>query len=139
MITAKYNRTIPITAAIVGEGTELLHKMVARQSAIAEQDYLQRSSPSLYQKLTPGIVDITASDDELNVRINYPATIRFLDLKKAQSGKRKKYYTPIYNKLLFGHLYGNGYSLSGIVNAEMYHRYKNCTQKLREVMSQIEL
>ena len=33
-----------------------------------------------------------------------PIHIRFLDLKKTRSGKKKRNYTPIYNRYVYGYL-----------------------------------
>ena len=35
--------------------------------------------------------------------------IRFMDLKKTAFGKRKKIYHPIYNKPVYGYLFGYAY------------------------------
>ena len=71
--------------------------------------------------------------------INYPGTIRFLDLKKANNGKKKRYYTPIYNRPLFGHIYGSGYSLSNVINSALNQEYKNYFNNLQNVMQTIDL
>lgn len=45
----------------------------------------------------------------LKLTIKYPLYIRFLDMKKGRGGKKKKGYEPIYNKYVYGYLYGGIY------------------------------
>lgn len=40
----------------------------------------------------------------LEVTMNYPLHIRFLDMKKGPNGRRKKRYAAIYNKYVYGYL-----------------------------------
>lgn len=52
--------------------------------------------------------------------LNYPLYIRFLDLSKTATGKRKKNYYEIYNRYVYGYLYIGIYvrlrqGLSGMV------------------------
>lgn len=54
------------------------------------------------------------------MRIEYPLYIRFLDLSRSRSGKRKKGYHPIYNRYTYGYLFTGIYvrlmaGLSGAV------------------------
>lgn len=47
--------------------------------------------------------------NNLKMTIQYPMYIRFLDMKKGTGGKKKKNYEPIYNKYVYGYLYGGIY------------------------------
>lgn len=82
---------------------------------------------------------INNDSDQVHILLNYPATIRFLDLKKTKSGQKKRRYTPIYNRPLFGHLYGRGYSLSNMVNIALQQQYQNYFTNLKNVMQTLEL
>lgn len=42
--------------------------------------------------------------DGMQVTMNYPKHIRFLDMKKGANGRRKKKYAAIYNKYVYGYL-----------------------------------
>ena len=58
--------------------------------------------------------------------IRYPLYIRFLDMKKGTGGKKKKNYEPIYNKYVYGYLYGGIYrrlkaALGGYVRRVITH------------------
>ena len=79
-------------------------RLLKQQSDIAGT-YLRRTG-WLADKLASGIYSVTETEDGANMVINYPARIRFLDLKRAASGKMKKVYYPIYNKPFYGIVYG---------------------------------
>jgi len=59
----------------------------------------------------------------MKIRIPYPLHIRFLDMKRTSTGKRKKGQKPIYNKYIYGFLYSGTYrrlsrGISGMVVAQ---------------------
>jgi len=83
-------------------------RLLKRQSDIAEI-YLKRTG-WLADKLASGIYSVSQTADGANMVINYPAYIRFLDLKKARSGRKKKVYFPIYNRPLYGIVYGYAFA-----------------------------
>lgn len=139
MVTKIYTRTAPLNTTIANAGREILTKLLSRQTDIARIDYRQRNAPHLADSLTPSLLSINSGEDSVEILLNYPATIRFLDLKKAASGKKKRYYTPIYNRPLFGHLYGRGYSLSNVVNAALQREYQNYSENLKNAFTSIEL
>lgn len=139
MLTKIYTRPVPLNTTIADAGKEILTKLLTRQTDIARIDYRQRHAPHLADSLTPSLMSISSGADSVEILLNYPATIRFLDLKKAASGKKKRYYTPIYNRPLFGHLYGKGYSLSNVINAALQREYQNYTENLKNVLTSIEL
>lgn len=125
--------------------------LVKRQTAIARIDYEPHlkpltkrnaqsySGPHLMDRLAGMQPKIDYTDNELRIELNYPATIRFLDLKKTKSGNKKRRYTAIYNRPLFGHLYGRGYSLSNMVNLALQQQYRNYLDNLQNVMKTIDL
>lgn len=139
MITNLYTRITPINAIVADSAQTIFSLLLNRQSAIADIDYNRRKAPHLADELTPALVDITSGENDVQIQINYPSTIRFLDLKKSKSGKKKKVYTPIYNRLLFGHVYGSGYSLSNVINVAMHKEFDNYFNNLRNVMQTIQL
>lgn len=139
MITDLYTRTTPLNESVADSARDILAKLLKRQSAIARMDYNQRHSPHLADVLAGMEAQVDRTDDEVQILLNYPATIRFLDLKKTRYGKKKRYYTPIYNRPLFGHLYGRGYSLSNMVNMALQQQYRNYFTNLQNVMKTIDL
>lgn len=79
-------------------------RLLNQQSGIADT-YLRRTG-SLAEKLASPIYNVVANEDGANLTINYPAKIRFLDLKKTRRGRLKKVYYPIYNRPVYGYIYG---------------------------------
>jgi len=79
-----------------------------QQSGIADV-YLRRTG-WLSEQLGSGIYTVTSNDDGASLVINYPKQIRFLDLKKSVLGRLKKVYYPIYNKPLYGYVYGYAFA-----------------------------
>lgn len=139
MLTAQYNRTVPFNVSVSEAATDIMRLLVKRQAAIASMDYNRRRAPHLSDLLTGMQAQVDRTDDEVQIQLNYPATIRFLDLKKTKYGKKKRVYSPIYNRPLFGHLYGRGYSLSNAVNLALQQEYRNYFANLQNVMKTIDL
>ena len=148
MITKMYTRSVPLSVEVGQQAHATLTKMLERQNAILRNNYNQgKYSPHMVDIVTPSILSINPSlFGELDIEIGYPITIRFLDLKKTLAGigrfksggkttslRKKRYYTPIYNKLVFGHLYGRGYSLSNIINIALKQEYQNYFQNLKNI------
>lgn len=134
MITDTYTRSKPINQ-IVAEGyNEVIPTLLAEQYKIANRYYLRRTSPHLADVLVgSGMYEVKSDSDSVQTKINYPATIRFVDLKRTRKGKKKRYYTPIYNRPLFGHIYGRGYSLSAIVNMAIRDEFDRYLEVFREL------
>lgn len=78
--------------------------LLKEQSGIA--DTFLRRTGYLAEKLSSPIYTVLSNDDGANLSINYPKYIRFLDLKKTRRGRLKKVYHPIYNRPLYGYVYG---------------------------------
>lgn len=83
-------------------------RLLTEQAGIA--DVYLRKTGWLAENLASGIYQVTQTEDGANLKINYPARIRFLDLKKAASGKKKKVYHPIYNRPFYGFTYGYAFA-----------------------------
>ena len=72
--------------------------LLSHQMGVANRSHRPVSGRLAYSlSQTPNIGDMTLS-------LTYPLHIRFLDMKKAKSGKKKKNYVPIYNKYVYGYL-----------------------------------
>ena len=83
-------------------------RLLKQQSGIA--DTILRRTGWLAGQLSSGIYNVSETEDGANLQINYPAQIRFLDLKKSRSGRKKKVYYPIYNRPLYGIVYGYAFA-----------------------------
>ena len=97
MLTENYIHTL--NGLLMEQGEQLL----ATQKMIGSVYYVNRTGrllDALGQKPT-----VT----NLKMTIRYPLHIRFLDMKKGRGGKKKKYHEPIYNKYVYGYLYGGIY------------------------------
>lgn len=133
MLTNMYTRAAPLNQVVGAKAKEIFTRLIWRQKNIALMDYNQRNTPHLVDVLQVLEPRIETTDDEVNILIDYPATIRYLDLKKTKYGKKKRYYTPIYNRPLFGHLYGRGYSFATIINLALQQEYHNYFINLQRV------
>jgi len=80
--------------ALKSQATNLL----SAQSALASSTFTQRTG-TLTQSLQ-GSPTVSG----LSVQLDYPKYIRFLDMKKSRTGKKKKVYAPIYNRQVYGFL-----------------------------------
>lgn len=87
--------------------TDTGNRLLEQQAGIAST-YLNKTG-YLSGRLSAKPFKVTESGDGATMIIEYPDYIRYLDLKKAPSGKKKKVYYPIYNKPLYGFIYGYAY------------------------------
>ena len=117
MLTDNYIHTL--NGLLMEQGEQLL----ATQQMVATVYYVNRTGTllsSLGQKPTV---------NNLKMTIQYPMYIRFLDMKKGTGGKKKKNYEPIYNKYVYGYLYGGIYrrlkaALGGYVRRMIVNEFK---------------
>lgn len=68
------------------------------------------------------------------LQFDYLIDLRFLDLKTTASGKRKKVYGPVYNRPLWGYVYGYifgtlRYGLTQKVQAEIFEMIRESYKK----------
>lgn len=73
--------------------------MLSAQLGISRSVYSERTG-TLNRALSSK--DYTVSG--MTVDIRYPKHIRFLDMKKSASGRKKLRYSPIYNRYVYGYL-----------------------------------
>lgn len=73
-------------------------RLLAQQAGIASASYNTRSG-SLARALAS-----RAEVKDATVSVPYPVHIRFLDMKKTRTGRKKRHYTPIYNRYVYGYL-----------------------------------
>lgn len=139
MVTANYIRSKPINQIISEEIDQVIPTLLRRQATIADRYYLKRNDPHLADVLRGDIYEVQSTSYQVQLLIAYPRTIRYLDLKKTGSGKQKRHYTPIYNRPLYGHLYGRGYSLSNIVNISIQKEFDSYLKNLSRELIKIEL
>ena len=150
MLTKVYTRSEPLSVTIANVASDIMQLLLKRQMTIAQtyEPHLKpigrrklqsHPGPHLADKLATMQPQISASSNQVDILLDYPATIRFLDLKKTKTGAKKRRYTAIYNRPLFGLLYGRGYSLSSMVNLALQKEYQQYLSNLQETMKIIEL
>ena len=93
------------TADVLVDTTE---KLLHEQSGILET-YYNRRTGTLAQHLKSRPFNVKKSAEGVRLIISNISQIRFMDLKKTAAGKRKKIYHPIYNKPVYGYLFGYAY------------------------------
>lgn len=65
-----------------------------------------RRTGNITDSLSNDILSIGPYAGGIRLAIAYTTGIRFLDMRKTASGAKKKVYAPVYNKQLFGYVYG---------------------------------
>lgn len=110
MVTTGNIRSTPgMGAMIAGVFREGGKELTEIQDRILNRVYV-RHTGELSALLASNPTNVQNTADSATMRIRYMAQIRFLDLKRTATGKRKKRYRPIYNKYVFGFLMGYTYN-----------------------------
>ena len=108
MLSQQYKKGLSFvdhSAAVLEDTAE---KLLHEQRGILET-YYNRRTGTLARHLQSRIFNVKRSERGVSLIIDYLAQIRFMDLRKTASGKRKKIYHPIYNQPLYGYLFGYAY------------------------------
>ena len=118
MMTEDYTRTLNSLL------TEQRASLLAAQNMVGTVYYVNRTGELL------SALEQTPTVSNMRLSIRYPRYIRFLDLRRGNGGRRKKYYEPIYNKYVAGYLYGGvyrrlRYALSGYVTRTITRTLNN--------------
>ncbi len=82
--------------------------VLKEQASIARSSYRRRSG-ELNRKLSQRPYSIKNKTVNPSLVIDYPKHIRFLDMKLNGKGMPKQNYTPIYNRPLYGFIFGYAY------------------------------
>ena len=83
--------------------TEQRASLLAAQNMVGTVYYVNRTGELL------STLEQTPTVSNMRLSIHYSLYIRFLDLRRGNGGRRKKYYEPIYNQYVAGYLYGGVY------------------------------
>jgi hypothetical protein len=110
MISQKFNESKKpgLTDMVASVFYETAEDVLKEQAGILKTYYNKRSGDTL-SNLTGRNFDIMKSSRNVKMIINYINSIRFLDLKKTATGKKKRLYHPIYNRPLYGYIYNFTY------------------------------
>lgn len=82
-------------------------KEILQEQREAVRIYYNRRSGKIMQDLSDAIASVRPTAGGTTLFFKYLIDLRFLDMKKTASGKKKKVYGPVYNRILWGHVYGN--------------------------------
>lgn len=104
MISAKYNQALINREFISGLATETATDIYNVQASIAQN---HKSSGALYRYLSQKPYSIVNTGFGIRMVLPYPVRIRYMDMKTdPKTGKPKLNYAPIYNKIVWGFVYG---------------------------------
>ena len=132
MISAKYNKALINREFIRGLTDETFSDIYSVQATIAQN---HKGSGELYQFLSRQPYTIVSSVSGIRGELSYPLKIRYMDMKTdPKTGKPKKNYTPIYNKIVWGFVYGYlykqlMYGISQQLNEAIINRLHNAGYK----------
>lgn len=108
MLTEQYKKGL----SFIDHSAEVLDdtavKLLKQQRGILST-YYNRRTGTLQSHLQSRPFLLKKSSEGTNLILEYLAQIRFMDLRKTSKGKNKKIYEPIYNKPVYGFLFGYAY------------------------------
>lgn len=108
MLTEQYKKGL----SFIDHSAEVLEdtaeKLLKQQRGILST-YYNRRTGTLQSHLQSRPFHVKKGASGSNLVIDFLAQIRFMDLRKTAKGKNKKIYHPIYNKPLYGFLFGYAY------------------------------
>lgn len=86
--------------------TSRANNLLEHQEVVAAMSYNSRSGELLRAtQQSPAVM----SSSGASLTLSYPLHIRFLDMKRGRSGRRKKVYEPIYSRFIWGFLFTGTY------------------------------
>lgn len=109
-------------------------KALLKEQLETSRTYLNTRTGGLQSHLSSSPYTVSSSEGSVHLQFMYQLKVRFLDLKKTAKGKKKKVYTPIYNRLVWGFVYGRIYKqLRFGFTEEVRNRY---VEKIRDIYKQ---
>lgn len=134
MISAKYNKALINREFITELANETASDIYEVQTNIAKS---HANSGKLYRYLQQKPFTLSNSGFGMRLAMSYPVRIRYMDMKKdPKTGKKKKNYQPIYNKIVWGFIYGYlykqlMYGVSQQMNQAIINRLESSGFKLK--------
>lgn len=101
-ISAKYRKTLIDRQFIFDETSETAEDIISAQLPIAKN----RQWKKITQNLGSKPFEVVQTGRGVVLTISYLLRMRFADMRKDSHGNTKPYYTPIYNKIVWGFVYG---------------------------------
>lgn len=109
MSQATNSRQLAFTDYAAGVLYETGERVLEKQRSVASTHYARRTG-QLTSHLQSRPFHVNKSPAGARLIFDYLKKIRFIDMSKTASGKKKKNYHPIYNRILWGFIYGYAYS-----------------------------
>ena len=122
MIAEKYQRQT-VYAEFTARTLRTAASMILREQAKTIAAYLNYRTGHISNSLYDAFL-VTKSAYGANLHFNYLIDLRFLDIKTTAAGRKKKVYAAVYNRPLWGYVYGYTfgtlrYGLTQSVEAEI--------------------
>lgn len=132
MLSNQYNRQMlysEFTAKVLRNAAGMILKEQAKNIEAYFNYQSGHTINSLYEAFM-----VTRSGGGASLKFDYLIDLRFLDLKHTASGKKKKVYGPVYNRPLWGHVYGYvfgtlRYGLTQSVQSEIFDMIRESYKK----------
>lgn len=102
-ITGKYAKTLIQQQYIKELAVETANDIYNTQAQIAKGFPYSSEVVRILQQRN---YSVTSAGRGVRLVLNYPLELRLMDLKYYKNRKKKPWYTPIYNKVLGGFIYG---------------------------------
>lgn len=130
-ISAKYTKTLIDRQFIANEAEQTANDIIDIQLPIAKNKGWTR----IVKNLSSRPFTVVQSGRGVVLTFNYLTLMRFMDMRKDRYGNEKPDYTPIYNKHVFGLIYGYLYKrlVAGIgkdLNEAIVQQLTNAGYKL---------
>lgn len=133
MIAAKYNKALIDREFISSLATETATDIYQVMSGIAKT---HSKSGKFYRYLSQKPFTVSNMGMGVRLSMSFLTGIRYMDMKRSRSGKLKKNYQPIYNKIVWGFIYGYlykqlRYGITQSMNEAITKRLQNAGFKLQ--------
>ncbi len=107
--------------------------MILKEQAKNIDSYLNYRTGHTINSLYDAFI-VTKSGSGAVLHFNYLIDLRFIDLKRTASGHKKKVYGPVYNRPLWGYVYGYAfgtlrYGLTETVQTEIFDMIRESYKK----------
>jgi len=105
MLSDQYKRQMVFNEFAAQTAQTAAVKILKAQALNVGYYYNERTG-HIRESLNAGIASIQKSGSGVNLSFDYLIDLRFLDIKTTALGKKKKLYGPVYNRPLWGIVYG---------------------------------
>jgi hypothetical protein len=133
MVSQKYIKGMLYSAFIAQVLQYAAPRILSEQAARVETYYNERTG-HIVDSLMNQAFRVQNHRGGATLNFDYLIDLRFLDMKYTASGRRKKLYGPVYNKPLWGYVYGYvfgtlKYGLSEAVQKEIFDELRESYKK----------